>query len=118
MAEKRHTVRYELPAEDVQPLQSPGPASMQAWATDSAEKRGGAVELGHQEGHVYELMESSVKVGGKSWSVSLPWVRRARVADRHVHGQMMGVWKSTASPSLQEPSASCTARPPWMTRRK
>ncbi|KAK0721774.1 hypothetical protein B0T26DRAFT_700265 [Lasiosphaeria miniovina] len=63
MAEKRRTIRYELPAEDVQPLQSPGVAGMPAWGADSAERPGGATDPGCPKGNVYELMGSSVEVG-------------------------------------------------------
>ena len=91
MADKRHTIRHELPAEDVQPLQSPGAASIPTWGIDSTEKPGGAADPGYQEGHVYELMGSSVEVGGKSRSLPVPWAGRARVADRRMHRQTMGV---------------------------
>ncbi len=91
MAEKRRTIQYESPAEDVQPLQSPGAAGMPAWCTDSAEKPGGATDPGYPEGNVYEPIGSSVEVGGKFWSLSTPWAGRARVADRHMHRQTMGV---------------------------
>ena len=91
MAEKRRTIRYELPAEDVQPQQSPGAAGMPTWGTDNAEKPGGAADLAYPEGNVFELMGSSVEVGGTSWSLSAPWAGRAHVADRHMHRQTMGV---------------------------
>lgn len=71
MAEKRRTIRYELPAEDAQLLQSPEVAGVPAWGTDATEMPGGAADQGYQAEHVYELMGSSVEVGGTSWSLSL-----------------------------------------------
>ena len=66
MADKRHTIRHELPAGDVQPLQTPGAASITTWDIDDAEKPGNPTNTGYQEEHVHELTGSSVEVGGMS----------------------------------------------------
>jgi hypothetical protein len=66
MADKRHTIRYELPAEDVQLLSTPNAASIPTWGIGDAEKPESAADAGYEKGHVYELIGRDVEVGGKS----------------------------------------------------
>ena len=75
MAEKRRTVRYELPADDVRAHRGPvsgavpasGPNSSFEIVAGEPEDPGSHV---HHDLPIYELMDSSMKVGGKSRNVS------------------------------------------------